>query len=101
MFTEFAREKEVQFDHWCMAMGVAQGYNKLCQLEEFKSCLPPHIRAYLDKQKANNLAQPAVFANDCSLRHTSIFSKSDTEPSGQRTPLEDNLTYKILILDMA
>ena len=31
-FTEFAREKEVQFDRWCAAMEVAQDYNKLCQL---------------------------------------------------------------------
>ena len=43
-FTEFAREKEVQFDRWCSAKEVAQDFNKLHQLmllEEFKSCLTP------------------------------------------------------------
>ena len=45
-FTEFARDKEVQFDRWCMALDVTRDYNKLRQiilLEEFKSCLPPHL----------------------------------------------------------
>ena len=64
-FTDFAREKEVQFN-----------------LEEFKSCLPPHIKTYLDKRKADNLAQAAVLADDYSLTHNSTFSKSDTESSG-------------------
>ena len=104
-FTEFAREKEVQFDGWCTAMEVAQDYNKLRQLillEQFKSCLQPHIKTYLDERKANNLAQAAVFADDYSLTHKSTFSKSDTEPvEGGLILLEDNLTYKVLILDMA
>ena len=46
-FTEFARDKEVQFDRWCTALDVAKDYNKLRQiilLEEFKSCLPPHLK---------------------------------------------------------
>ena len=87
-FTEFAREKEVQFDRWCTAMEVAQDYNKLCQLillKEFKSCLPPHIKTYLAEWKADNLVQAAVFADDYSLPHKSTFSKSDTEPSGGQT----------------
>ena len=64
-------------------MEVAQDYNKLCQLillEKFKSCLPPHIKTYLDEQ-----AQAAVFADDYTLTHKSTFSKSDTKPSGGRT----------------
>ena len=87
-FTEFAREKVVQFDHWCTAMEVAQDYNKLRQLivlEELKSCLPPHIKTYLDERKADNLAEAAVFADDYSLTHKSTFFKSDTEPSGGQT----------------
>ena len=87
IFTEFAREK-VQFDRWCTAMEVAQDYNKLCQLlllDEFKSCLPPHIKTYIDEWKAGNLAQATVFADSYSLAHKSTFSKSDTEPSRGRT----------------
>ena len=82
------REKEVQFDRWCTAMEVSQDYNKLCQLivlEEFKSCLPPHIKTYLDECKADNLAHAAVLADDYSLTHKSTFSKSDTESSGGRS----------------
>ena len=84
-FTEFAREKEVQFDRWCMALEVAQAYNKLRQiilLEEFKSCLPPHLKTYLDERKVNNLNETAVLADDYSLTHKSTFSKSDTTVSG-------------------
>ena len=66
-------------------MEVAQDYNKLRQLillEEFKSCLPPHIKTNLDERKADNLAQAAVFADHYSLTYKSTFSKLDTEPSG-------------------
>ena len=69
-------------------MEVAQDYNKLRQLillKEFKSCLPPHIKTYLDEWKADNLAQTVVFSGDYSLIHKSTFSKSDAEPSGGRT----------------
>ena len=65
-------------------MEVSQDYNKLRQLillEEFKSCLPPHIKTYLDERKADNLAQAAVLADDYSLAHKSTFSKSGTESS--------------------
>ena len=87
-FTEFAREKEVQFDRWCTAMEVAQDYNKLRQiilLEEFKACLPPHIKTYLDERKVSDLNQAAICADDYSLTHKSTFLKSDTESSGGRT----------------
>ena len=50
-FTEFAREKEVQFDHWCASKEVNADFNNLRQLiliEEFKPCLHPHIKTYLD-----------------------------------------------------
>ena len=68
-------------------MEVSQDNNKLRHLlllEEFKSCLPPHIKTYLDERKADNLAQAAALADDYSLTHKSTFSKSDTESSGGR-----------------
>ena len=64
-FTEFAREKEVQFDRWCSAKEVAQDFNKLHQLmllEEFKSCLTPQMKTYLDEWKVDG------FKSSCSAR---------------------------------
>ena len=61
--TEFAREKEVQFDCWCSAKEVAQDFNKLWQLMllgEFKSCLTPQMKTYLDERKVDGLSQAAV-----------------------------------------
>jgi len=63
-FTEFAREKEIQFDCWCASKEVSGDFNKLRQLillEEFKSCLSPHIKTYLDERNAH---QAAVLAGD-------------------------------------
>ena len=68
-------------------MEVAQDYKfrQLILLEEFKSCLPPHIKTYLDERKVENLNQAAVLVDDYSLTHKGTFSKSDTESSEGRT----------------
>ena len=84
-FTEFARDKEVQFDRCCTALDVAKDYNKLCQiilLEEFKSCLPPHLKTYLDKCKVDKLNDAAVLADDYSLTRKNTFSKPDVVITG-------------------
>ena len=63
-FTEFAREKEVQFDWWCASN---HDFNKLRQfilLEEFKSCVSAHIKTYLDERNAERLHQAAVLAEE-------------------------------------
>lgn len=86
-FTEFAREKEVQFDCWCSAKEVAHNFDKLRQLillEEFKSCLLPHLKTYLDEWKVDNLHQAAVLADDYSLTHKGTFTKSEHESNGGR-----------------
>ena len=91
-FTEFARDKEVQFDRWCTALDVAKDYNKLRQiilLEEFKSCLPPHLKTYLDERKVDKLNDAAVLADDYSLTHKNTFSKPDvaitSNPGGKQS----------------
>jgi len=83
-FTEFAREKEVQFDRWCASKEVNLDFNKLRQLillEEFKSCLPPHIKTYLDERNAESLHQAAVLAEDYSLTHKGTFSRGIQDSS--------------------
>jgi len=58
---------------------VGKKFEKLQQLilvEEFKSCLPNNIKAYIDGQKANNLQQAAVLADGYSFTHHSSFATS-------------------------
>ena len=44
-------------------------------IEEFKSCLPTHIKTYLDECNAEGLHQAAVLAEDYSLTHKGTFSR--------------------------
>ena len=84
-FTEFAREKEAQFDRWCTAKEVAHDFEKLRQLillEEFKGCLPPQVKTYLDERKVESLLQAAVLVDDYSLTHKSTFVKEEKDPVG-------------------
>ena len=86
-FTEFAREKEVQFDRWCASKEVNHDFNKLRQLillEEFKSCVSAHIKTYLDERNAGSLHQAAVLAEDYSLTHKGTFSKDAQSGAGSR-----------------
>ena len=72
--------KKCSFHRWCTALDVAKDYNKLRQiilLEEFKSCLPPHLKTYLDERKVDKLNDAAVLADDYSLTHKNTFSKPD------------------------
>ena len=94
-YTKFAREKEVQFDRWCSVKEIAQDLNRLHQLillEEFKSCLPPLVKTYLDELRVENLSQAAVLANDYSLTHKNTFTKHRLEPAGGQTSTSDRLT---------
>ena len=73
-YTEFARDKAALFDRWCASKEIVKYFEKLRQLiliEEFKGCLPNNIKTYIDEQKAENLQQAAVLADDYSLTHMS------------------------------
>ena len=77
-FTEFASEKEAQFDRWYTATEVTHDFEKLTQLillEEFKGCLPAQVKTYLDEKKVENLCQAAVLVDDYLLTHKSTFVK--------------------------
>jgi len=64
IFTEFAREKEAQFAHWCRTKEVTNDFGKLCQLillKEFKSCPPPQVKTYLNVE---NLHQAVIVVDN-------------------------------------
>ena len=57
-YVEFARSKEKLFDRWCASQNVNGDFMKLREMlliEEFKSCLPPEVKTYLDEQKVDTL----------------------------------------------
>ena len=51
-------------------------------LEEFKSCLTPQMKTYLDEWKVDGLSQTAVLVDDYSLTHKNNFAKPELEPAG-------------------
>jgi len=64
---------------------VAHDLEKLHQLillEEFKGCLPPQVKTYLDERKVESLHQAAVLMDDYSLTHKSTFVKEEKDPVG-------------------
>jgi len=83
---------------------VVKDFERLTQLiliEEFKVCVPPSIKKYIDVQKASTLHQAAVLADDYSLTHRNAFApadssgsagsrddKSATSPSSNNTPFD-------------
>ena len=82
-FVEFAREKNVLFDKWCVASKVdsfAQ-LKELILLEEFKSGLPERLVVYLNEQKLLSLSQAAVFADEFVLTHKHVFSSPPRQDS--------------------
>lgn len=75
-FVEFAREKGILFDKWCVA-SKATDFNSLQELillEEFKNCLPERVVVYLNEQKENSLSQAAVLADEFVLSNKTVFS---------------------------
>jgi len=87
-YTEFARKKEVQFDRWCASKEVNLDFNKLHQLillEEFKSCLFPFIKTYLDERNPESLHQAAVLAEDYSWTHKGAFSRDVQNSAGLKS----------------
>lgn len=70
-FMEFAQEKGILFDKWCVAM-QAVDYNSLKELillKEFKSCLSEHVVVYMNVQKVESLSHATVLADEFLLTH--------------------------------
>ena len=87
---EFAHEKEVYFDRWCISIEVGTDFEKQLQLqvilnEGFKRCVCDEIKTYLDDQKVENLAKAAAYADDYALTHKSTFNKSKSFGSTKKS----------------
>lgn len=94
-FVEFAREKGTLFDKWCSA-SKATDYNSLRELillEEFKKCAPERCVVYLNEQKVTSLNEAAVFADEFTLTHKSVFvpSRVKATDAGQVAPTKTTI----------
>lgn len=74
-FAEFAQEKTVLLDKWCAASKVSDfaQLRELFLLEEFKSCLPDKVVAYLNEKKVNTSSEAAMLADEFVLTHRVSF----------------------------
>ena len=99
-YVQFAREKETLFDRWCDSKEISDDYVKLRELmliEEFKRCIPVELRTYIDEQKASELHDAAVLADEYALTHKDVsknkhsFSpkKFDSAKSSTNVPDKD------------
>ena len=71
-FVEFAHRKELLFKRWCESRLVESDFEKLRQLvliEEFKNCVSPDIRTYLDEKDVTELSVAATLADDYHITH--------------------------------
>ncbi|XP_069996593.1 uncharacterized protein [Penaeus vannamei] len=88
-FLDFAREKDGLLARWCESEKVDNDCDKLYQLilvEEFKKCLPDHIKMYLNENRVKVLDEAARMAEDYALIHRNVEGpKSTVKP--QPTPL--------------
>lgn len=91
-YVEFAREKGVLFDEWCVATKVEDFHSLREQilLEDFKSSLPEKIVTYLNERKESSLSQAAILADEFVLTHKQVFvSSQTTKPSVFRSVKTD------------
>uniref|UniRef100_A0A8W8MZ15 Integrase catalytic domain-containing protein n=1 Tax=Magallana gigas TaxID=29159 RepID=A0A8W8MZ15_MAGGI len=90
---EFSREKQNLFERWCSSKHVGSNFEKLKQIiliEEFKNCIHPEIRTYLDEQKVENLEQAATAADDYALTHKGSFTKQRNSNNDNSRGRPDN-----------
>ena len=78
-YVEFAHDKEVYFERWCISKKVDGEFENLRQLmliEEFKRCVPDDIKTYLDEKTVSTLAEAATMADDYALTHKKKYPGS-------------------------
>ncbi|KAK4318304.1 hypothetical protein Pmani_010713 [Petrolisthes manimaculis] len=71
-YGEFANLKERYFDNWCRAVKISGDFEKLRELvlvEEFKRCIDPTLRVFLDEKEVPSLNGIASLADTYSLTH--------------------------------
>ncbi|CAI5669654.1 unnamed protein product [Oreochromis niloticus] len=78
-FLDFAREKSVLFDRWCMACKAADlvSVRELILIEEFKNCISERMAVYLNEQKVSKLQQAATLADEFALVHKASVIKQE------------------------
>ena len=78
---EFARTKEQLFDRWCSSKKIGSDYPKVRQrmlVEEFKRCIHPDVKSFLDEKEVEILEKAARLADDYTLTHmVSFVSKAN------------------------
>lgn len=96
-FVEFAHEKGILFDKWCMSSKVTDlaSLRELVLLEDFRQCLPERVVLYLNEQKVTTLSAAAVLSDEFALTHKTVFSmlhkdKSDLPVSVVRDTIVQN-----------
>ena len=90
---EFARTKTQLFDRWCSSKGVEQDHAKLRQLmliEEFKRCIQPDIKTFIDEKQVETLDEAARLADDYSLTHKVSFVSKPNFTSSLSTSRSSN-----------
>ena len=64
-YIDFAHDKEVYFERWCVSRNVKEQYKDLKNLvlvEEFKRCVKDDIKSYLDEKEVGTLQEAARLA---------------------------------------
>lgn len=95
-FVEFAREKGVLFDKWCVSSQASDfvSLRELVLLEDFKKCLPERIVLYLNEQKVTKLSIAAVLADEFALTHKNVFGFVRSEKNGSAVVSLPTVTTK-------
>ena len=81
-YVQFAQVKEQLFDRWCLSEKIDKQYKNLRELiliEEFKRCINPDVRTFINEQKPDSFIAAARLADDFALTHKNTFeNKSQT-----------------------
>ena len=75
-YVQFAQVKEQLFDRWCISEKINKQYKNLRVLiliEEFKRCINPDVRTFINEQKPDSFIAAARLADDFALTHKSTF----------------------------
>ena len=98
---EFAKEQEMMFDKWCASANAStfQALKQLILIEQFKSCVVPTTRAYLDEKSINTLDEAAKMADQYVLTHRVQNRKSTPvtfvgKSDGKRDQREASKTHQ-------
>lgn len=90
-YVDFAREKEVLFNRWCMACKAdsLSSVHELMLVDEFKNCVPERTVVYLNEQKVTSLQQAATLADEFVLTHRNVFPRREPLHSDSQQKVSD------------